>query len=124
MNAPNELEEITSTGELMSIDKEEHILKWDYTGYAEKPDAPDPPELIVQLTTKDFTTTSLQICFWGLTTVEALEKTDEAGNVIKYIDNHIAGECYISLNRIFSLHPEIVRDAPQIILKLPSSPQD
>jgi len=33
--------------------------------------------LIVKLTTKDLATTSLQICFWGLRTIDPLEKIDE-----------------------------------------------
>lgn len=77
----------------------EQALNWDYINNYEI----EPPELILKLTTKDLATTSLQICFWGVHSTEPIEKTDKDGNIIKIMDNHIAGECYISLNRIFSL---------------------
>ena len=75
---------------------------WDYLT-----DLTQPPHLSVELTTKDIPTTSLQICFWGIEEIEASEKIDVNGHIVKYMDNHIAGECYISLNRIFSINPEI-----------------
>lgn len=37
--------------------------------------------------------------------IQPFEKIDENGNTIKYMENHIAGECYISLNKIFSIDP-------------------
>ncbi|KAL4468703.1 hypothetical protein ABPG74_005206 [Tetrahymena malaccensis] len=103
-------EELTGANtDKQSIDNEEQILQWDYTSQQDNSqDGPEPPELIVKLTTKDLATTSLQICFWGLLSTDPLEKVDETGKVIKYYDNHIAGECYISLNRIFAVDPEII----------------
>ncbi|EAR90403.2 hypothetical protein TTHERM_00112530 (macronuclear) [Tetrahymena thermophila SB210] len=102
-------EELTGANtEKQSIDNEEQILQWDYSSQDNSQDGPEPPELIVKLTTKDLATTSLQICFWGLLSTDPLEKIDETGKVIKYFDNHIAGECYISLNRIFAVDPEII----------------
>ncbi|KAL4500572.1 hypothetical protein ABPG72_002996 [Tetrahymena utriculariae] len=102
-------EELTGAQtEKQSIDNEEQILQWDYSSQDDSQDGPEPPELIVKLTTKDLATTSLQICFWGLLSTEPLERIDETGKVIKYFDNHIAGECYISLNRIFAVDPEII----------------
>ncbi|EGR29965.1 hypothetical protein IMG5_145140 [Ichthyophthirius multifiliis] len=86
-----------------NIQKHNLTLFWDYLTDLTF----QRPFLNIELTTNELTSTSLQICIWGIENIQAQEKVDINGNIVKYMDNHISGECYVSLNRILSITPEI-----------------
>lgn len=54
------------------VNDENHILSWEYLSADGLLKDVEPPELIVKLTSKDLSTTSLQICIWGLHSTEPL----------------------------------------------------
>jgi hypothetical protein len=75
---------------------------WDYTICEQH-----SPDLEAEILTKEIPTTSFQFLLWGLKKIRISHSNptshDESGSDIHLENEHLAGECYVSIHKIFDV---------------------